>query len=146
MGELRAGDDSLFEIVKSDEFFGVEDDFIRAFTASSLRVEKGGQSRRAGNVVAVEVYKSEKRLDVANCCWYGPGKEVAEFGRIGGDAGGVHDVPQIENLVAKKLTLRRFLFEAGAEDTSKSGAKIVEMLSEATSKHYNVVEIREADS
>ena len=52
---------------------------------------------------------------------------------------------QIENLVAKELTFRRFEFEAGAEDTNENSAKIVEILSEATRKHYNVVMIRETD-
>ena len=53
---------------------------------------------------------------------------------------------QVKDLVAKKVTLRRFELEARAENTSEDGAEVVEMLSEATRKHYNVVEIREADS
>ena len=141
-----AGDESLFEAVKGDEFLGVEDDLLSAFTACSERVNRCGQSRRAGDVVAIEVHESEERLDVANCCWYWPGGEDAKFVGVGSDAGGVDDVAQVENLVAKTFTFRRFELEAGAEDTSENGAKIVEMRSEATRKHYNIVEIRGADS
>ena len=46
----------------------------------------------------------------------------------------IDDVPQIKNLIAKELTLRRFEFEACAEDTSEDGEKIVEVLSKATRK------------
>ena len=73
-------------------------------------------------------------MDVANFCWYGAGEKDAEFGGIGGDAGGIDDVAQIKNLVAKELTLRRFEFETCAEDTSEDSAKIVEVLSKATRK------------
>ena len=112
MGKLRASDENLFEVVEDDKFFGVEDNRFSAVTACSERVDWCGQSRRAGDVVAVEVHESEQRLDVANCCWYGTGGEDAEFGGIGGDAGGIVDVPQIKNFFAKELTLRRFEFKA----------------------------------
>ena len=85
-------------------------------------------------------------MNVANCCWYGPGGKDAEFGGIGGDAGGIDDVAQVKDLVSKELTLRRFELEASAEDTSEDGAKIVDVLSKATREDYHVVEIREADS
>ena len=38
MGELRAGDESLFEAVEGDEFFGIEDDLFSTLTACSERV------------------------------------------------------------------------------------------------------------
>ena len=66
MGELIAGDEDLFEAVKGDEFIGGEDDLFSAFTACSECVERCGQSRRAGDVVAVEVYKSEERFESRN--------------------------------------------------------------------------------
>ena len=38
MGELRAGDESLFEAVEGDKFFGVEDDCLNTLTACTERV------------------------------------------------------------------------------------------------------------
>ena len=38
MGELKAGDESLFKAVEGDEFFGVEDDLFSTLTACSKRV------------------------------------------------------------------------------------------------------------
>ena len=72
MSELRVSDESMFKAVDGDKFFGVEDDLFSFRTACSERVEWCGQSRRAGDVVAVEVHESEERLNVANFCWYGP--------------------------------------------------------------------------
>ena len=69
----------------------------------------------------MKVHESKERLDVANCYGYGLNGKDSKFGRIWGDAGYVNDVAQIKNLVAKKLTLRRFEFEAGAENTSDNG-------------------------
>ena len=38
MGEFRAGDESLFEAVEIDEFFGVEDDLFSTLAAHGERV------------------------------------------------------------------------------------------------------------
>lgn len=51
---------------------------------------------------------------------------------VGGEAKFVDYVTQVEDLLATNLAFWRFEFKFGAEDTSKYGAELVQMLGDAT--------------